>query len=155
MSPVPVAYSHVCSNGDLHVVNVVPIPDRLENRVCQAEDQYVLDGLLARVMVGAVDLRFGENPMDDLAELPRGQLVGSERFFDHDAPIAARFVRQTALAEVGDRWRVEPWCGCKVEDTRTVPTWFAAVQETFQGSDLFELAEVTAERGRRADLGKP
>ena len=43
---------------DLHVIDVAAVPDRLENAVGEAENQNVLDGLFAEVMVDAVDLAF-------------------------------------------------------------------------------------------------
>jgi hypothetical protein len=54
-------------DGDLHVVDVAPVPERLEDAVAEPEDQQVADGLLAQVVVDAVDLRLAE----DLAA-PRG-----------------------------------------------------------------------------------
>ena len=50
---------------DLHVVDVAAVPERLEDPVAEAEDQQVPDGLLAQVVVDAVDLRLAE----DLADL--------------------------------------------------------------------------------------
>ena len=47
--------------GDLHVVDVIAIPERLDDVVRKAEDHHVLDGFFAEIMVDAVDLLFGEN----------------------------------------------------------------------------------------------
>ena len=52
-------------HGDLDVVDVAPIPERLEDPVAEPEDQQVADRLLAQVVVDAVDLRLAE----DLADL--------------------------------------------------------------------------------------
>jgi hypothetical protein len=41
---------------DLHVVDVVPVPDRLEEDVGEAERKDVLDGLFPQVVIDAVDL---------------------------------------------------------------------------------------------------
>jgi hypothetical protein len=38
------------------VIDIAPVPDRLENAVGEAEHQNVLDRLLAQVMVDAIDL---------------------------------------------------------------------------------------------------
>ena len=46
---------------DLHVVDVLAVPDRLEDAVGEAEDQDVLDRLLAQVVVDAVDLALAED----------------------------------------------------------------------------------------------
>ena len=54
-------------HGDLDMVDVAPVPERLEDAVPEPEDQQVADGLLAEVVVDPVDLRLAE----DLAA-PRG-----------------------------------------------------------------------------------
>ena len=41
----------VLGRGDLHVVDEVPVPDGLEQRVGEPERHQVLDGLLAQVVV--------------------------------------------------------------------------------------------------------
>ena len=46
----------VLGRGDLDVVDVVAVPDRLEQPVGEAEREHVLDGLLAQVVVDAEDL---------------------------------------------------------------------------------------------------
>ena len=43
-------------HGDLDVVDVVLVPDRLEQVVGEPEGQHVLDRLLAEVVVDAVEL---------------------------------------------------------------------------------------------------
>src|ERR1051325_3632448 len=46
---------------DLNMVNVAAVPDRLEDAVAEPENHDVLDRLLAKVMVDAIDLRLIEN----------------------------------------------------------------------------------------------
>ena len=46
--------------GDLHVVDVVPIPDRLEEDVGEAKGQNVLNGFFPEVVIDAIDLALGE-----------------------------------------------------------------------------------------------
>ena len=46
--------------GNLDVVDVAAVPDRLEDAVGEAEDEQVLDGVLPQVVVDAVDLLFSE-----------------------------------------------------------------------------------------------
>ena len=48
-------------DGDLHVVDMVAIPDRLEQAVGEAQHQNVLHRLLAEIMVDAENLIFLEN----------------------------------------------------------------------------------------------
>ena len=45
---------------DLDVVDVVTVPDRLEHAVGEAQDEDVLDGFLAQVMIDPVDLVFSQ-----------------------------------------------------------------------------------------------
>ncbi len=56
------ADAEVLGGGDLHAVDVVAVPQRLEHAVGEAERQHVLDRLLAQVVVDAVDLRLVEDP---------------------------------------------------------------------------------------------
>ena len=53
--------AQVLGHGDLDVVDVAPVPERLEDAVAEAEDQQVADRLLAQVVVDAVDLRLVED----------------------------------------------------------------------------------------------
>ena len=47
-------------DGDLHVVDVLAVPERLEDAVGEAEDEEVLDRLLAEVVIDAEDLALVE-----------------------------------------------------------------------------------------------
>ena len=57
----------VLRGGDLDVVDVVAVPDRLEEGVGEPQRHEVLDGLLAEVVVDAEDLRL----LEDLEDLRR------------------------------------------------------------------------------------
>ncbi len=50
----------VLGDGDLHVVDVLPRPQRLEDGVAEAEHHQVLHGLFAEVVIDPVDLALGE-----------------------------------------------------------------------------------------------
>ena len=41
---------------DLHVIDVIAVPQRLEDRIREAQDHDVLHGLFAEIMVDPVDL---------------------------------------------------------------------------------------------------
>src|SRR5439155_20358228 len=76
-------------DGDLHVVDVPAVPDRLEDPVAEAEDEEVPDGLLAEVVVDAVDLLLPEDLGHLAVELDRGLEVTPERLLDdHPSPAA-------------------------------------------------------------------
>ena len=53
----PVLDAERLGHGDLHVVDVAAVPDRLEDGVGEAQGQDVLDRLLPQVVVDPVDLR--------------------------------------------------------------------------------------------------
>ena len=54
--------------GDLHVIDIIAVPERLENPVAEAQNEKVLHGVLTKVMVDAVDLLFVENIEDNLIQ---------------------------------------------------------------------------------------
>ena len=62
--PAPMLDAHALRGRDLHVVHVLPVPDRLEDRVGEPEHQKILDGLLAQVVIDAVHLVLGEGAAD-------------------------------------------------------------------------------------------
>ena len=85
----PVLDADRFGHRDLDVVDVAPIPERLEDAVAEPEDQQVTDGLLAQVVVDAVDLRLAED-LADLPVEPPGRIgVVPERLLDDDPPPAA------------------------------------------------------------------
>ena len=52
-------------DGDLHVVDVLAVPERLEDAVREAEDEEVLDRLLAEVVIDPEDLRSSKCSRDE------------------------------------------------------------------------------------------
>ena len=71
--------------GDLNVIDVLTCPDRLEDAVREAEDEDVLDGLLAEVVIDPKDLVLAEHLLDDAGEVHRALEVVPIRLFHHDA----------------------------------------------------------------------
>ena len=70
------------------MVDVPPVPERLEDAVPEPEDQQVAHRLLAEVVIDAVDLRLAED-LADFAVQALGRLeVVSERLLDDDPPPA-------------------------------------------------------------------
>ena len=51
-----VADAELLVDGDLHVIDVVAVPDRLEHAVGEAQHQDVLDRFLAEIMIDPIDL---------------------------------------------------------------------------------------------------
>jgi hypothetical protein len=91
-------------HGDLHVVHVAPVPDRLEDPVGEPEDEQVPDGLLAQVVIDPVDLGLAEDLSDLAVEAARRVQIAAERLLDDDpAPApAVDLVVHSAPAELRD-----------------------------------------------------
>ena len=67
----PVPDVHGLGNRDLDVIHVAPVPDGLEHRIGEAEEQDVLRCFFAQVVVDAVDLAFIEHGMHAPCSAPR------------------------------------------------------------------------------------
>src|SRR5919106_6393686 len=86
----PVVISGTCADAlalsrrDLHMIDVMAVPDRLEARVREAKYQHVLHRLFAQVVINAEELLF----LDDFKELTvegsRRRFVVAEGFFNDD-----------------------------------------------------------------------
>ena len=87
--PAALFHAHRFGRRDLHIVDVMAIPDRLENAVAEAEHHQVLHGLFAQVMVDPVNLRFLQRLLDVFIELNGGVEVAAERLLDDHARIMA------------------------------------------------------------------
>jgi hypothetical protein len=102
------ADADVLGHGDLHVVDVTAVPQRLEHRVREAQRQDVLDGLLAQVMVDAEDLVGVEDLVHDRVELLRARQIVAEGLLDDGAaPRALAALRESVLLQLRDDGREE------------------------------------------------
>ena len=81
---------------DLHVVDEVAVPDRLEEAVGEAERQDVLGRLLAEEVVDAEDLALVEDLVQPVVEPARALEVGAEGLLHHDP----RLLDQPGLVEL-------------------------------------------------------
>ena len=79
-------------NVDLHMIDEVAVPDRLEQPVGEAECEDVLRRLLAQEVVDAEDLVLRKDLVQLGVQRDRAFQVGSERLF-HDDPGAVDEVR--------------------------------------------------------------
>jgi hypothetical protein len=76
--------AEVLGHGDLHGLDPVAIPQRLEHRVVEPQEQDVHRRFLAQKVVDAEDLTFVQDPAQLFVQrLGRGQIV-AEGFFHHD-----------------------------------------------------------------------
>src|SRR5205085_4830611 len=108
-----------------HVVYVLPIPERLVDAVGEAEDEQILHGLFAEIVVYAINLRLFEVLMDVVVELLRTREVCAERFLDDDAPPAFVLIDETRLAQLFDGFGVERGRGREIEDAVALRTALA------------------------------
>src|SRR5262249_24108729 len=73
------------ARGELHMIHIVAIPNRLQNAVAEAMDEQVLNGVLTEIVIDPIDLRFVEDAKHDLVELLGRSKIAAERLFDDDA----------------------------------------------------------------------
>lgn len=64
----PLFHTYCLCSCDLHVVNILPVPDRFEDPVSETECNNVLYSFFAKVMVNPIDLLFMENFFNFLIE---------------------------------------------------------------------------------------
>ena len=93
------------SRRDLHMIDVVRVPQRRENRVGKPENEDVLGGFLAEKMVDSIGLLFCKRIVDNAIELARRGKIRSERLFD-DYAHPASFAR---LVQAGSFQVLENW----------------------------------------------
>ena len=75
----------VLGHRDLDLADVVAVPDRLEERVGEAEEEDVLDGRLAEEVIDPEDALLREDAQQRAVELAGRSEVAPERLFDDDA----------------------------------------------------------------------
>src|SRR5215212_6199327 len=88
------------SSGDLHVVDVVAIPDRLKHRVAKTKYEYVLNCIFAEVVIDAIDLilleHFGNRSIQSLGRFE----IAAKRLFDNDAAPVVLLVGEAGFTQV-------------------------------------------------------
>ena len=77
----------VLAHGDLHRRDELPVPDRLEDRVREAEVEDVLDRHLPEEVVDPVQLRLVDQRVQFGVQLARGGEVVPERLLDDDSRV--------------------------------------------------------------------
>src|ERR1700681_35991 len=93
-------------HGDLDTLNVMPVPDRLQEAVGEAKEQQIEDSLFTEVVVDTKDSRFRKHGMKSGIQLlrrgqivPKGLLDNNSRIFHADRcrRLAAGCYRALAL----------------------------------------------------------
>ena len=88
-------------HGDLHVVDVIAVPQRLENAVGESENENVLNRLFAEVVVDPINLAFGEHGQNVTVEGLRRWQIDAERLFDdHPSPMPVLLAHEIGGAEL-------------------------------------------------------
>jgi hypothetical protein len=89
--------------GDLDMVDVIAVPDGLEDAVGEAQHQHVLDGLFAEVVIDAVDLIFAQVTVQIVVESAGRLQIAAERLLDHARrqPSARRSIRPAEASTSG------------------------------------------------------
>ncbi len=99
----PAADADVLGHGDLHVVDVVVVPHRLEQLIGEPQRHHVLDGFLAQIVVDPEHRPRREDRRDDLVELASTGQVVTERLLDHHpAPPAGLLLGQSVRTQLID-----------------------------------------------------
>ena len=68
--PAPMLHAQRLGGRDLNVIDVLTIPDRLDDRVGKPKGEDVLDGVLPEIVIDPIDLFLVKGPFDRLAERP-------------------------------------------------------------------------------------
>ena len=104
------SHADILGHGDLHMVNVIVVPNRLVHGVRKTQRQYVLHGFLAEVVIDAEYARRVEHLGNHTVEfLSAGQIVAERLFDDHATPSAFVAFRQTAVGQLAGDLREGPW----------------------------------------------
>ena len=137
--------------GDLHMVDVVVVPERLEQPIGEPADQNVLHRFFAQVVVNTVDLPLAHHLQQaGVQRLGTGQ-VGAERLLHHDPPKAAgRLVEQAGLPKALGHFREETRRGGQVKDGVAVAGLVDALAQGLVGGRVEEIARLVVQA-----LGQP
>ena len=89
------------------MVDVAAVPDRFKNGIVKAEDQDVLHGLFAEIVIDSVNLIFGKHGFDLAVERTSRIVIVAEWFLNNDPPPAAilllREFRDAKLLDDGSK----------------------------------------------------
>ena len=96
----PAFESQRLGDRNLHMVDMGTIPDRLEQRIGEAQCHQVLNRLLAEIMVDAEDAVLRKDAADGVVDGRSGFEIAADRLFDHDAcPFGHQIVGAETLAD--------------------------------------------------------
>ena len=76
--------SQILYSGNFYVVDIIPVPERLENTIGKTESQHILRCLFTEKMINTVNLMFFENRSINFIQFTCRFEVVTERFFNDD-----------------------------------------------------------------------
>ena len=85
-----VAHAHGFGGRDLNVIDVHPVPQRLEKQVGEAKNQQVLHRLLAQVVVDAEHVVVFENTAQNAVQMLRALQVAAKGLLNDDTSTGGR-----------------------------------------------------------------
>ena len=99
----PAFQAEVFRDGDLHVINIAPVPHRFKNAVGQTKNKDILDGFFAEVVVDTIDLFLAEDPGDLAVQFTcRGEVASKGFFDDNTSPAFAAFIQPRGTEALDD-----------------------------------------------------
>ena len=116
--PTPPFHADCFCHGDLHVLDMFPVEERLENGVAEPEGQNVLNGFLSQVVVNAIDLVGAEKTFKGLVQFYSARQIMPKGFLDDDAgpgPVNLG-VGQLVNRELFDDQREVFGVGCQIKE---------------------------------------
>ena len=132
--PAATRHAHLFGDRDLHRGNVSPVPHGLEDAVAKSQRQDILHGLLAQVMVDAINLAFVEGPGDVAVQNAGTCEVVAERLFDDDP--APRLVLVPGINKAGGAELLDDRgekLGCDGQVKHAVPLRAQSQVDTIEG----------------------
>src|SRR4030095_5437522 len=81
----PALNPEILCHGDLDALDLIAVPERLKERILEAEKDHVMNRPLAEVMVDAEDVLLVESPEQNPIERLRRDKVVPEGFFNDNA----------------------------------------------------------------------
>ena len=102
--------------GDLHMINVMPIPQRFENQIIKAQYQQILHCFLANVMINAVNLVFAQMLFQTLLQQLGGGQIVSKGFFNHHASPTIMFTKQLFRCQTFGDGSIKFWTNGQIEN---------------------------------------
>ena len=116
-------HAHRLRHGDLHMIDPVAIPDRLEQPIGEAERHDALDRVLPEKVIDPEDLVLVQRAQDAGVQLARRVQAVAERLLDHHAApelalavLVLVLIGELRLAELFDHGAEEPIGDREVED---------------------------------------